>query len=155
MSLLPPLAGGRCPLRPRSGFRPARGAKDKPGTAATRSRAPTEALRRGRARRAWRGIGLVRGEHDGILSCAVLFAHPASCPLAFPLSSDTLTPPLSRSRGTSTWGRDRAEAVLHLRCVLLNGQWKDFEHHVAHRSLSLAAQPVPARTHDAVPRKAA
>jgi hypothetical protein len=53
------------------------------------------------------------------------------------------------------WGRDRAEAVLHLRCVLLNGQWKAFEHHVARCSLTLAPQPIPARTHDAVPRKAA
>jgi hypothetical protein len=53
------------------------------------------------------------------------------------------------------WGRGRSEAVLHLRCVLLNSQWKDFEHHVAHRSLSLAAQPIPARTHDAVVKKAA
>jgi predicted Fe-S protein YdhL (DUF1289 family) len=53
------------------------------------------------------------------------------------------------------WGRDRSEAVLHLRCVLLNGQWKDFERHVAARSIRLAAQPVPARTHDAVAKKAA
>jgi hypothetical protein len=53
------------------------------------------------------------------------------------------------------WGRDRAEAVLHLRSVLLNGLWRSFEHHVAHQPLALAAQPVPARTHDAVPRKAA
>jgi hypothetical protein len=53
------------------------------------------------------------------------------------------------------WGRDRAEAVVHLRCVLLNGQWKAFEHHVARRSLRLAPQPVPARPHDAVSRKAA
>lgn len=53
------------------------------------------------------------------------------------------------------WGRDRSEAVLHLRSVLLNGQWKDFERHVAAQSIRLAAQPVPARTHDAVVRKAA
>jgi hypothetical protein len=53
------------------------------------------------------------------------------------------------------WGRDRSEAVLQLRCVLLNGLWKDFECHVTARPIGLAAQPVPARTHDAVPRKAA
>jgi hypothetical protein len=53
------------------------------------------------------------------------------------------------------WGRDRSEAVLHLRSVLLNGQWKDFERHVAARPIRLAAQPVPARTHDAVLKKAA
>lgn len=53
------------------------------------------------------------------------------------------------------WGRDRAEAVLHLRCVLINELWGDFEHHVAKQSkLRLAPQPVPTRTHDAV-RKAA
>lgn len=53
------------------------------------------------------------------------------------------------------WGRDRAEAVLHLRCILLNGQWESFEKYVAKRSPTLAAQPVPARPHDAIPRKAA
>jgi len=53
------------------------------------------------------------------------------------------------------WGRGRSEAVLHLRCILLNGQWKDFEGHLAQRPISLAAQPAPARPYDAVPRKAA
>jgi hypothetical protein len=53
------------------------------------------------------------------------------------------------------WGRDRAEAVLHLRCVLLYRQWKTFEHHVAHRAIRLAPQPVPTRTHDAVVKSAA
>lgn len=53
------------------------------------------------------------------------------------------------------WSRDRAEAVLHLRCVLLNGLWEDFERHLAGRPLRLAAQPVPTRTHDAVVKKAA
>jgi Transposase len=53
------------------------------------------------------------------------------------------------------WGRDRSEAVLHLRSVLLNGQWKEFERHIAARPIRLAAQPVPARTHDAVLKKAA
>lgn len=47
------------------------------------------------------------------------------------------------------WGRDRAELVLHLRCVLLNGQWDSFCAHLATKHLKLAAQPVPARTHDA------
>lgn len=47
------------------------------------------------------------------------------------------------------WGRDRAELVLHLRCVLLNGQWAAFCAHLATEQLKLAAQPVPARTHDA------
>jgi hypothetical protein len=47
------------------------------------------------------------------------------------------------------WGRDRAEMVLHLRCIALNGQWSDFCDHLAARRLTLAAQPVPARTHDA------
>lgn len=53
------------------------------------------------------------------------------------------------------WSRDRAENVMHLRCILINGQWKDFEAYLARRrSLRLAAQPVPTRTHNAK-RKAA
>lgn len=53
------------------------------------------------------------------------------------------------------WSRDRAEAVLHLRCVLINGMWADFERYLALCRLELAPQPVPTRTHDAVPQKAA
>lgn len=51
------------------------------------------------------------------------------------------------------WSRDRAEMVLHLRCILLNDQWDDFCRHLAARHLRLAAQPVPARTHDAKPQQ--
>jgi hypothetical protein len=47
------------------------------------------------------------------------------------------------------WGRDRAELILHLRCILLNGQWHAFGAHLATKAIKLAAQPVPARTHDA------
>ena len=47
------------------------------------------------------------------------------------------------------WGRDRAELILRLRCILLNGQWSAFCDHLANRAVRLAAQPVPARTHDA------
>jgi hypothetical protein len=48
------------------------------------------------------------------------------------------------------WGKARAEAVLHLRCVLLNGLWSAFESYLARRdSLRLAPQPVPTVTHDA------
>jgi hypothetical protein len=48
------------------------------------------------------------------------------------------------------WGKARAEAVLHLRCVLLNGLWTDFESYLAHRhSLRLVSNPVPTVTHDA------
>lgn len=50
------------------------------------------------------------------------------------------------------WGRDRAELLLHLRCILLNGQWDAFCEHLAARQLKLAAQPTPARTHDAKPQ---
>jgi hypothetical protein len=53
------------------------------------------------------------------------------------------------------WGRDRAEAILHLRCVLINGMWDDFERFLAARKPRLAAQPIPARTHDAVLKQAA
>ena len=47
------------------------------------------------------------------------------------------------------WGKARAEAVLHLRCVLLNGLRSEFEAYLARRSLRLGAQPVPTVTHDA------
>lgn len=53
------------------------------------------------------------------------------------------------------WGRDRAEAILYLRCVLINRQWKDFEKHVHQRPFRLASQPIPTRTHDAVVKLAA
>jgi hypothetical protein len=49
------------------------------------------------------------------------------------------------------WGRDRAEMMLHLRCVLLNGQWEDFERYLAKQTITLAASPMPTRTHDAKP----
>jgi len=48
------------------------------------------------------------------------------------------------------WGKARAEAVLQLRCVLLNGLWTGFESYLARRdSLRLASKPVPTVTHDA------
>lgn len=51
------------------------------------------------------------------------------------------------------WGKARAEAVLQLRCVLLDGLWADFEAHLARRgSLRLASKPVPTVTHDAKPQ---
>jgi hypothetical protein len=54
------------------------------------------------------------------------------------------------------WGRDRAEAVLHLRCVLINGLWDDFTHYLTTLpNFRLRAQPVPTRTHDAVMKQAA
>ena len=54
------------------------------------------------------------------------------------------------------WGRDRAEAILHLRCVLINGQWTDFEAFLASRpAFRLRPQPIPTRTHDAKPMKKA
>jgi Transposase len=54
------------------------------------------------------------------------------------------------------WGRDRAEAILHLRCVLINGLWHDFTQHLmAQADFRLRSQPVPTRTHDAVLKQAA
>jgi hypothetical protein len=54
------------------------------------------------------------------------------------------------------WGRDRAEAVLHLRCVLINGLWDDFTRDLtAQADFRLRPQPVPTRTHDAVMKRAA
>jgi hypothetical protein len=51
------------------------------------------------------------------------------------------------------WGRDRAEMVLHLRCIVLNEQWSDFCSYLGSRSVRLAAQPIPTRTHDAKPQQ--
>lgn len=54
------------------------------------------------------------------------------------------------------WGRDRAEAVLHLRCVLINGLWDDLTRYlIAQADFRLRPQPVPTRTHDAVTKQAA
>jgi hypothetical protein len=50
------------------------------------------------------------------------------------------------------WVRDRAEVLLHLRCIPLNGQWDDFTAHLAGRNLTLRPRPAPARTHDAKPQ---
>lgn len=48
------------------------------------------------------------------------------------------------------WSRGRAERLLHLRCILLNGLWDDFAHHLAALpDFGLAAQPIPTETHDA------
>jgi hypothetical protein len=48
------------------------------------------------------------------------------------------------------WSRGRSERLLHLRCILLNGQWDDFVAHLAARdALKLRAAPIPTRTHDA------
>jgi hypothetical protein len=48
------------------------------------------------------------------------------------------------------WSRERSERLLHLRCILLNGQWAEFAAHLArHRDVKLAAQPIPTQTHDA------
>lgn len=46
------------------------------------------------------------------------------------------------------WGRARAEHVLHLRCILLNGQWDAFATFLdGHPDLQLAAHPTPATPH--------
>jgi hypothetical protein len=48
------------------------------------------------------------------------------------------------------WGRGRAEYVLHLRCILVNGLWHDFVTHLAATGdLTLAAQPQQARPYTA------
>ena len=48
------------------------------------------------------------------------------------------------------WGKARAEAVLLLRCVLLNGLWTDFESYLARRdSFRLVSKPEPTVPHDA------
>jgi hypothetical protein len=48
------------------------------------------------------------------------------------------------------WSRGRSERLLHLRCILLNGQWDDFVAYLAARdAIKLPAAPIPTRTHDA------
>jgi len=48
------------------------------------------------------------------------------------------------------WSRGRSERLLHLRCILLNGQWSEFASYLARRhDIRLAAQPIPTQTHDA------
>jgi hypothetical protein len=53
------------------------------------------------------------------------------------------------------WGRERSEHVMHLRCILLNGQWDAFCQFLAQSHLRLAPQPAAARPHDAVRQEAA
>lgn len=53
------------------------------------------------------------------------------------------------------WSRGRSEMVLHLRCILLNGQWDEFAAHLAGRPpLQLAATPVPTRSHQTAKKAA-
>ena len=53
------------------------------------------------------------------------------------------------------WSRGRSECVLHLRCILLNGQWDQFTAYLARRgSLQLAATPTPTVTHNAAKKAA-
>lgn len=48
------------------------------------------------------------------------------------------------------WGKRRAESVLVLRCILINGMWADFDRHLARDgACRLEPQPVRAVTHDA------
>jgi hypothetical protein len=50
------------------------------------------------------------------------------------------------------WSRDRMEAVLLLRCILINGQWDDLTRFLATKNgVALRSQPIPTRTHDAKP----
>jgi hypothetical protein len=53
------------------------------------------------------------------------------------------------------WG-DRRERLLHLRCILLNGQWQQLgDHLAADHSFRLPAKPLPAQPYDAKPKAAA
>ena len=48
------------------------------------------------------------------------------------------------------WGRRRSERILHLRCILLNGQWDEFSDHlVLGEPVTLPAQPERTVPHDA------
>jgi hypothetical protein len=52
------------------------------------------------------------------------------------------------------WSQQRAEYVIHLRCILLNGQWTDFESSLVKKRVTLKGKPQQGTPHDAV-RKAA
>lgn len=47
------------------------------------------------------------------------------------------------------WGRDRAEVLLHMRCIHASGLWPDFCRDLEHRALRLLPSPIPTRPHDA------
>lgn len=47
------------------------------------------------------------------------------------------------------WGRDRAELLLHLRCIHASGLWSDFARDLESRAIRLAPSPTAARPHDA------
>jgi len=51
------------------------------------------------------------------------------------------------------WGRLRSELVLHLRCILVSGQWDAFETYLEnHPDMAMTPYPVPAVPHQAKPR---
>lgn len=53
------------------------------------------------------------------------------------------------------WGYERAEKVLHLRCILLNGQWDAFTHWLGEdRVLDMAPHPIAAKPYEAVKKAA-
>lgn len=53
------------------------------------------------------------------------------------------------------WGRERSERLLKLRCILLSEQWHDFVEALSGPlKPRLAAQPVPATTHEAIAQAA-
>jgi hypothetical protein len=53
------------------------------------------------------------------------------------------------------WSRQRSEMVLHLRCILLNGQWQAFVDYLTKQAqLLLPAQPVPTIPHTATKKAA-
>ena len=54
------------------------------------------------------------------------------------------------------WGRGRSELVLHLRCILLNGQWEDFAAYLASMpQIKLPKRAAPTQPHDAKMKVAA
>lgn len=48
------------------------------------------------------------------------------------------------------WSRQRSERLLHLRCILINGQWREFTKYLAQiRAFRLPAKPQPTMPHTA------
>ena len=47
------------------------------------------------------------------------------------------------------WGRGRSERILHLRCILVNGQWDLFHAYLDRHVIRLRSQPMPTVPHEA------
>ncbi len=110
-------------------------------------------------------ISDAKGEMQRCIRAATSRAAPVGSTTSRP-PSKTSSVPVRRGPGKLVgarldgpgmrWSRDRSEAILHVRCVLINGMWDGFAAYLAQLpQFRLSAQPVPTRTHDAIVKQAA